>query len=378
MSQSRRNTFGDLIDTADLPDMISNIMSPGRLVGNNFSVAQTDLMQISPGSCLLPDGVLILEDEVQNLVIPSSSLAADYTVIYQLQSTQTLGGSPAILQLLSGIQRQENFTNGTILGWVRYPGGSIPLSSSFFIQPSSLRISKRADTFYYTNNCPLFGIRPTTTFSIPSANVNLVANTFTTSTPFPTGWAITVASIGTLPTPLVAGATYYVVNPTTSTFQLASVQSGTPIDITAAGSGGVTFASFWTESLAFVLSEACQRFVNTSIVPATYTLRFPFVIPGTGQPQKLVTRLLVDFNCLVTFSINLQGTVVTLTPNSGLLSNTGTIITSEFVIPSNSSLTWKAGTTAYMQVDINAQPSRGASIAYVGLTTEPTPFTLFT
>jgi len=298
MSQRRINIFGDLIDTADMPEMISNIMSPGRLLGNDFIVAASDYMNITAGSCLLPDGVLVIEDEIKSLVIPNSSLATDYTVIYQLEDTRTLGGSPAILRLLSGVKRQQDFTDGTILGWIRYPGGSIPISPSFFIQPSHLRISKSADTFYYMNNCPLTAIRPTT--------------------------------------------------------------------------------SGWSETIDYVLSEACSRFVNTLSVPSSYVLRIPFVIPSTGQPRKLVTRLLVDFNCLVTFSLNLKGTKITLSPNGGLVSNTGTIITREFDIPLDVSLTWEAGSTAYIEATIDSQPSRGTSIAYVGLTLEPTPFTLFT
>ena len=298
MSQRRINIFGDLIDTADMPEMISNIMAPGRLIGNNFIVAASDYMNITPGSCLLPDGVLVIENETKSLVIPNSSLATDYTVIYQLEDTRTLGGSPAILRLLSGVKRQQDFIDGTILGWIRYPGGSIPISPSFFIQPSPLRITKAADQFYYLNSCPLNVIRPTT--------------------------------------------------------------------------------SGWSETYDYVLSEACSRFVNTLPVPSSYVMRIPFIIPSTGQPRKLVTRLLVDFNCLVTFTINLKGTIIPLSPNGGLVSNTGTIITREFDIPLDVSLTWEAGNTAYIEATIDSQPSRGTSIAYVGLTLEPTPFTLFT
>jgi hypothetical protein len=136
--------------------------------------------------------------------------------------------------------------------------------------------------------------------------------------------------------------------------------------------------SGWSETIDYVLSEACSRFVNTLSVPSSYVLRIPFVIPSAGQPRKLVTRLLVDFNCLVTFSLNLKGTKITLNPNGGLVSNTGTIITREFDIPLDVSLTWEAGSTAYIEATIDSQPSRGTSIAYVGLTLEPTPFTLFT
>lgn len=155
MSQRRLNIFGALIETADMPDLASNFMAPSRLVGNNFLVAAADLLQITAGSCLLPDGVLVIETEVKNISIPNSSLATDYTVLYQLEDTGTIGGSPAVLRLVDGIKRQENLTDGTIIGWVRYPGGNIPLASSFFIQPSHLRIHNNPAEFYFKSLCPL-------------------------------------------------------------------------------------------------------------------------------------------------------------------------------------------------------------------------------
>lgn len=295
--QRRLNIFGGLIDTADMPEMMSNVMSAGRLVGFDFMVAESDFMSITAGSCLLPDGVLIIEDEVKNLIIPNSSLETEYTVMYQLEDTRTLGGSPAILRLVSGMLRQDAVVDGTILGWIRYPGGSVPLSDSFFIQPSHLRITNQPDTFYY-NQCPISPIR--------------------------------------------------------------------------------TPASEWPETIEYILNEPCTRYTNTSAGQLLHTLQFPFIIPSKGQPRKLVTRLSVDFNCLVSFSIKLNGMTVALTPNSGLVSNTGTLITREFDILLESDLVWSAGNTAYIEAVIDAQANRGASIAYVGLTLEPTPFTLFT
>jgi len=382
MSQRRINVFGDLIDTADLPEMIANIVAPGRLLGNEFVVAATDLMQVTPGSCLLPDGVLVLEDETKNLVIPISSLPTDYTVVYQLEDTMTLGGSPAILRLLSGTKRQENMTDGTILGWVRYPGGSIPLSPSFFVQPSPLRIQTRPDTFSYVSNCPINILRATkTSLSVSSTDVDFTLNTFYKAyETLANGSAVTLTTTGTLPAPLALSTTYYVINSIDNSFQLATIPTGFPIDLTTGGIGTHTFTvttSSWTETVDYVLHEACSRFVNSSGVTSTYTVRLPFLVTSRGQPRKLVTRLLVDYDCLVTFSINLRGTAITLSPNGGLISNTGTIITREFDIPA-SSLVWDAGTTAFIDIDVVAQPSRGTSIAYVGLTDEPTPFTLFT
>ena len=132
----------------------------------------------------------------------------------------------------------------------------------------------------------------------------------------------------------------------------------------------------WEESVAEVSSEICTRLSNVSSVPAIYTMQFPFVIPER-QPSKLVTRLLVDFNCLVTFSLKVKGISLNLSPNDGLVSNTGDIITREFYVPTDDSVVWEPGTTAYIEATVDAQAGRGVSIAYVGLTLEPTPFTLF-
>ncbi len=295
MSQRRINVYGDLIDTADMPDMISNIMAPGRIIGCNFTVAGSDLMYVTPGSCLLPDGVLVLEDEAKSLIVPNSSLPADYTIVYQLEDTIILGGSPAILRLLTGIKRQQDFPDGVILGWLRYPGGSIPISPEFFIQPSHLRIEKRSDTFTYINQCPLSVIKQ---------------------------------------------------------------ESG-----------------FWHESHVDVESEYCTKYTNTSDSLASYVVKFPFVIPGIGQPRKLVCRLLADFNAIATFSLKLHDIDINL--SSGSISNTGGLITREISVPYVVWLEWTAGHTAQIIVNIDAYPGKGVSIAYIGLTSEPTPFNLF-
>ena len=385
MAQSRITIFGDLIDTADMPTVITNILAPGRLVGNDFVVAASDFMQITPGSCLLPNGILVVENETQSLVVPNSSLATDYTVIYQLEDTITLGGSPAILRLLSGAKQQADYTDGTILGWIRYPGGSVPLDAGFFVQPSHLRIIQKPDVFYYLNNCPLVLIQPPVSFSVPSSSIQIppsvTANFFNFSVhPLSSGTAVQLTSAG-LPSPLMPSTTYYIVNATTAGFQLAATPTGVPIVLTTVGSGTQMFtvqSQSWQIMADYPLSEACTRFVNAQTIPSTYTFRMPFTISNNGQPRKLVTRLLVDFNCLVTFSINLKGTNIPLSPNGGLISNTGTIITREFDIPVKSSLTWNGGATAFIECTVNSQPSRGVSIGYVGLTMEPTPFTLFT
>lgn len=52
--------------------------------------------------------------------------------------------------------------------------------------------------------------------------------------------AVTVTSTGFLPGGLTAGTTYYIINPTTNSFQLSLTPSGAAIDITSTGSGTLT------------------------------------------------------------------------------------------------------------------------------------------
>jgi len=390
MAQRRINIFGALIDTADLPEMVSHLMAPSRLLGNEFSVAAPDLMQISAGSCLLPDGVLVIESEVKYLVIPNSSLASDYTIIYQLEDTKTLGGSPAILRLISGTKRQSNFTDSTVLGWVRYPGGSVPLSGSMFIQPSPLRITSQEAEFYYTVNCPLASaVRQKSALSPQYFTARTVAGSPLLSNLKPArlepkqgtdlvGLTVVEDSSLTL-APTIGQAIAGSGIPTgtvISGISASSLTLNTGATLTA-NNVFLTLPPLWKETIDYPENEACSRFVNISATSTSCTLRIPFTIPKGGQPRKLVTRLFVDFNCFATFSLNLRGNTVQLSPNGGLISNTGSLMTREFDIPS-ANLEWGSGGSAYINVVIEAQPSRGISIAYMGLTGEPTPFTLFT
>jgi hypothetical protein len=163
VAQQRINIYGSLIDTADLPTMVSSLFQPGRYLGCNFEVGGVNRLRVSPGSALLPDGVLIIEDESKELLIGNSSFAADYTIIYQLDDSRILGGSPATLRATAGITRQSAFTDAVVLGWVRYPGGAIPLSEAHFTQPFHLRVSPKTGT-YYRSFMPKFldAIRPST------------------------------------------------------------------------------------------------------------------------------------------------------------------------------------------------------------------------
>jgi hypothetical protein len=69
-----------------------------------------------------------------------------------------------------------------------------------------------------------------------SAVFDYTGATFNANQPVTVG----VSAGGTLPAPLSAGVTYYVVNPGTDVFSLATSSGGTPITVTSAGSGTFT------------------------------------------------------------------------------------------------------------------------------------------
>jgi hypothetical protein len=62
-----------------------------------------------------------------------------------------------------------------------------------------------------------------------------------TPLPVKTGWGVKVITSDTLPDPLSASTTYYVVNPSATTFQLSLTLGGLPLDITTVGVGTQTF-----------------------------------------------------------------------------------------------------------------------------------------
>lgn len=493
MAQERKLIFGALIETEDLPVAISNIMSPGRLIGMVFEVSASDLLRITPGSCLLPDGVIILENASKQLLISNSSFAADYTVVYQLEDTRVLGGSPATLRLLPGILRQDVFTDSVVLGWVKYPGGSVPLSDSHFVQPNSVRVKASTGALLNTFLPPFAAaIRPVEELrgapTIKTVRQTNLSTAFSTIQSYAGQTArVTGASITTDSTSIVghntnfdtfaikrsipitasttsASTTLTNVNPVSRVALNQSISGpgipagatvvsivGTSVtmsalaSLTATGStlafldtlytydtrltqqGGITFAQptpmikaslppdrfflqptdvvvtqntvsnsptaasgeinvvaevpgssgNWQESFFPLSGEHTYKFLNIGALTSTYNLLLPFVITGEGQPRKLLSRLNVDFNVIVTFSLVVGGTTVTLEPVSGTVANTGGLITREFTIPFVSGVTWTPGKTAQIKVSINAQPGGSAAFAHVALSLENTPYLIF-
>lgn len=141
MTQRRIQDFGSPIVASSLKKMNASYVDAARLSGFSFSVDGPDRLRVNPGTCVTNQGVIILEDEPKFLTIINTSTPTDYTVYYDHTDQDVTGGVSATLTLSTGLLIPA-VVSGAILGYIRYPGGSVPLASPHFVQPPELQIGK--------------------------------------------------------------------------------------------------------------------------------------------------------------------------------------------------------------------------------------------
>jgi hypothetical protein len=139
MTQKRIQDFGSPVVAKGLKNLSGSFSGAAVLRGNDFIVDAADRIRITPGRCITDQGVILLEDEPKFLTLTLTSTPADYTLYYDFEDTDISGGSAALLTLNTGLLT-PSLVSGVILGYVRYPGGSIPLSPSHFIQSQKLQL----------------------------------------------------------------------------------------------------------------------------------------------------------------------------------------------------------------------------------------------
>lgn len=139
MTQQRIQDFGSPVVAQSFKLLTSSFINPAVLSGFTFIVDAANRMRINPGSAITNQGIIIIENETKTLVINNTSVAADYTIYYSHVDADVSGGVSAILTMDSGLLTASVVT-GVILGYVRYPGGGIPLDQSHFIQAPPLKL----------------------------------------------------------------------------------------------------------------------------------------------------------------------------------------------------------------------------------------------
>lgn len=145
MTQRRIQDFGSPVTANSLKDINSSYSDPGVLQGFEFVAEGADRLRINPGRAVTDNGVIIIEDEAKFLEVSNTSNPADYTVYYDHNDVQVTGGTPAELVLESGLLTSD-VVSGVILGYIRYPGGGVPLSGTHFILPVKLQVGKPVPT----------------------------------------------------------------------------------------------------------------------------------------------------------------------------------------------------------------------------------------
>lgn len=133
MTQRRIKDYGTLAEASDLKQILYALARSSVLQGFRFGVAGTSKMRVFPGMAVTHEGTMIIEDEALELDVPVTTDAQDYTVYYEHLDQDISGGEPAILRLGNGILN-PNDIKGVVLGYVRYPGEAVPMSTAFFEQ----------------------------------------------------------------------------------------------------------------------------------------------------------------------------------------------------------------------------------------------------
>jgi len=140
MAQRRFINFGDTVLADRINEISTAIVAPGVLSGAEFTLFDASTLSVGPNKVMLQT-LLLVEDTSTLVPVPLTSDAKEYTVVYEHMNTNILGGVPAEIILLEGIFAFDALVDTVVLGWITYPGGSVPLDVSFFIEAPKLQIS---------------------------------------------------------------------------------------------------------------------------------------------------------------------------------------------------------------------------------------------
>ena len=127
-----------------------------------------------------------------------------------------------------------------------------------------------------------------TTISLSVVNSGSVSGTGTFAPPHGllTNYTVTFSTTGTLPTGLNTTTTYYIVNPTATTFQVATLRGGTAITTTSAGSG--TFY-YTTQGLTTTLLRENYVYINLTVYQPNDYVTYSTTATATSSTGNLIT-----------------------------------------------------------------------------------------
>lgn len=130
--QVRYYNYGTTANAEGLKAVHSSILSPQLLFGGELAVYSTDTISIAPCGLVFGDGVVMTESEIKYHTFALGGAAASWTVSYQHIDAAVSSGVPAELTVETGLLSSTSVR--TVIGWVIYPGGSVPLSSEMLFR----------------------------------------------------------------------------------------------------------------------------------------------------------------------------------------------------------------------------------------------------
>lgn len=154
MVQQRVYNFGDTLTQGRTKAVAGKLLSPGVYEGLEPAVLAPDILSLSPGSFLLPNGVLITETaDITNIVYPPGWVGAtgDFTLTADHDDIQAIGGSPVTYQIRPGLLDRSGDPNANSLAllWIRRQAA--PLEPGFFSVPVKVKNGALLDYTTLTN-----------------------------------------------------------------------------------------------------------------------------------------------------------------------------------------------------------------------------------
>jgi len=140
MTQERIYDFGALLTQSRTKTLAASLFTPGIYEGFDPTIISPTLLEFSPGTYLLPNGVLVRETAATRVTIPTPASAETYTITAGHDDIQAVGGSSAFYTLEDGIRERSGdpSTNSLALLWVRHTGGG-PLTYEMLSRPPVLQ-----------------------------------------------------------------------------------------------------------------------------------------------------------------------------------------------------------------------------------------------
>jgi len=138
-----------------------------------------------------------------------------------------------------------------------------------------------------------------------------------------TNYSLTFSSTATLPTGITAGQVYYVINPTSNTFQISTVKGGGAVTTTSAGSG--TFSYTPTGLTTTLLRENYQYISMTVYQPNDYAT-VETTATATAQTTATMTGSSISGTTLTV------GTLSSGTISAGMVLSGGTTASGTYIV----------------------------------------------